>query len=119
MDDRRAQGLHELVGLVDVFARPGAKAQMMQADTILVEALATMRFWSLPNGESRPSTHAVVRARDVHHFLHPEKRQKLPVKRARAVEICDGDEGMRDAVDLHGLFLSGALPSASQEGAAQ
>ena len=43
-DDRRAQRLHEGMGLVDVFPGPGAEADMVQAHAPLDEPLALV-FW--------------------------------------------------------------------------
>ncbi|MEJ0040795.1 MAG: hypothetical protein WDM81_00580 [Rhizomicrobium sp.] len=78
---------------------------MVQADTALLEALAFMlRRWSA-DAEAGAATDAVEEPLDVHDGFQAQERQKRAIEPPRPREIAGGDEGVRDAVDLHPRFL--------------
>src|SRR5262245_36868094 len=96
---------------VDVLARAGAEAEMVQADAPLLKALAFMFRRRLGDEHAGAAADTGIAARLVHHFLEAEGGEELVVELAARLEAPGGDLDMRDTVDLdHGpwpFFISG------------
>jgi hypothetical protein len=88
---------------VDIGALAGAKAQMMQADAVLLERGARMLGRRRADRDRGAATDTVIHLVAVDHRLQPKKRQQLSIEFARAFEIRCGQENMGNAVDFHRL----------------
>src|SRR6266481_5707132 len=91
----------EAVQLVNVGALAGAKAQMVQADAILLERSTGVLGRRRVDPDRRAPADAVITCLGIDDGLQPEKRQQLAVELTGAFEIRRGQKNMRDAVDFH------------------
>ena len=106
MDNLGADFGEEGVGLFHLLALAHPKADVVQSDGALLEALAGVMRRRGAHAEARPAAHAIVGAGGVHDLLHPQERQQTPVEFARLLEVTGGDEDVRDAVDFHRSSLA-------------
>ena len=68
--------------LVDIGALAGAKAEMMQADALLLEGRAGMLRRRRADADRGAAADAIERRLGIDHRPQPEKRQQLAVERA-------------------------------------
>src|SRR6266404_6271541 len=100
-NDGCAERTQEAVQFINVGALAGAKAEMVQADAILLEHGSCMLGGRRVDPDRGATADAVKAGVAVDHRLQPKKRQQLTVEFARALEIGRGQKNMRDAVDFH------------------
>src|SRR6266700_766145 len=102
-DDPGVQREQEGVQFIDVRTLARPKAQMMQADALLLEGCAGMFRRGCADADRGAAADAIEGGVGIDDGRHAEKWQELAIERARALEIRRGEKNMRDAVDLHRL----------------
>jgi hypothetical protein len=91
------------VKVIHIRPLSGAKADVVEPDPALIKALALLPRTRTAQTEGRAATDAVKESLSVQDGLHAEKREQLRIEGPGAREITSGNEGMRDAVDFHGM----------------
>src|SRR5262249_13374337 len=86
---------------VDVLARAGAEADMMQAYAALVEALALVLRGRRGDQHPGPPADAVVAVGLVHHLGEAEEGKELAVEIARGLEPAGRDLDVGNAIYFH------------------
>src|SRR5512133_3565652 len=93
-NDGYAERAQEAVQFIDVDALAGAKAEMVQADAILLERSSGMLRRRRIDPDRGAPGDAVEASVGVDHRLHAEKRQQLAVEFTRAFKIGCGQKNM-------------------------
>jgi len=85
---------------VDIFAGSGAKAQVVQSDTGLDKAFVAVFCGAGLDANRSTAANAIIEFVGVADGGHPHQRKKSAVKCPSSVEIGDGEDDMRHAVDF-------------------
>src|SRR5258708_8231978 len=107
-NDGGTERAQEAVQLINVGALAGAKAQMVQADPILLEPRPCVFGRRRADRDRGASTDAIIDLIGIDDRVHAEERQQLAVELTGSPEVRCGQENMLDAVDFHRLPPSSA-----------
>ena len=95
-----------LVALTWLLARPGAQAEMMQADPVGNEALLAVLLGAALDADRGAAADVIEEVVAVIDFLQAEEGQQLAIEGARLFPLADGEDDVRHPVDFdHGCFL--------------
>src|SRR5262245_51160381 len=108
MDDLRAVLDEESMERIDVgpLARP--EADVVEPDAELGEALVPVAVLRPDDAEGGAAADAVEHPVRVDDGAEAEEAEQALVERKARVEVADGEEDVRDAVDLHGRLIKRA-----------
>ena len=88
---------------VDVRALPYPKADVVQPNPELDEALALVALFGPHDADRRPPTDTVKPPILLDDRAHPQEREELLIERQAGVEPADRQHDVSDAVHFHGL----------------
>src|SRR5258706_16482437 len=100
-NDGAAKRTQEAVQFINVGPLAGAKAEMVEADAILLESATCMLRRRCIDPDRGATADAVIGRVGIDHRLQPKKRQQLAIEFAGAFKVGRSHKNMRDAVDFH------------------
>src|SRR5262249_39261037 len=96
-----ADRAHLLRRRVDILARPGPQAKMVQTHTVLDKSRALVLLRATLYSDRGASTNVIEKIVAVIDFRHPKEGQQFGVKRARLFPLANGQNHVRHAVDFN------------------